>query len=348
MKPETRRYRLAAAGLLVLAAMAVLPGFPWSARCRHMIKRLGLRIEVSAATLTGQPPRLVSLQGRLVIRQPEARALAGAEVEAIDSVSGWAALSDENGSFTIRDVAWYPGVRYTLLIAPNPYQARELRIGAPDGDSVDSAIQLGELSFDRACPVDIGQVPGRQSISHLTYDKKNADYYRQLFHALTTESNSDVAKIAAVNHYLSTRLITRSEDQRLEDPILRDSEPPRCAIESGTSYCGKLALALATIAESVDYKTRLIDLFGSGPLCDAHAVAEIYYDDQWHLYDPTSGLSYKNHLGQVASYKELRLRPDLMPPGTPPMHLPALRNLDRDWFAGLFQAGIVHYYYIDK
>jgi len=89
-------------------------------------------------------------------------------------------------------------------------------------------------------------------------------------------------------------------------------------------------------------------LSGSDLLSDAHALTEIYYDDQWHLYDPTSGLSYNNHLGQVASYKELRLRPDLIPPGSLPMHLPALRNLDRDFFAGLFQAGIVHYYYIDK
>jgi hypothetical protein len=239
-------------------------------------------------------------------------------------------------------------VRYTLLIVPNPYQARELSIGAPDGAPVDSAIQLGELSFDRACPAAIDQVPGRQSISHLKFDKKNADYYRQLFYDLTMGANSDAEKIAAVNRFLSTRLITRPEDQRPEDPVLRDSESPRCVVDSGTRYCGKLALALATIAESADYKTRLIDLINGASSYDAHALVEIYYDDQWHLYDPTSGLSYKNELGQVASCKELRLRPDLIGPGRPPTHLPAIRNLGRDWFAGLVRDGLVHYYYIDR
>jgi hypothetical protein len=348
MKHATKTLILTVAGLAVLAAIAVWPGFPWSSRCRHIVSRLRARIEVCAATIAGQSPRLVSLQGRLIIARPDPRALKGAELEVVDSVSGWAAVSDDNGSFTIRDVSWYPGVRYKLLIAPNPYQARQLLIGAPDSSAVDFGIQVGELNFDQACPVDMGQVAGRQSITHLKYDDKNADYYRHLFYAITKDAKSDWEKIDAVNRYVSTRLITRPRDERPEDPIHRDSESPRCVVENGTRFCGKLALALATIVESVDYNARLIDLIRGGPVCDAHAVAEIYYDDQWHLYDPTSGLSYKNHLGQVASYKELRLRPGLMMPGNPPTHLPAILDQRPDGFAGLFRPGAIHYYYIDK
>ena len=346
MKTRARRLIAAGIGVTLLLSIALSPGFPWSNRCRNVLTRLSMRAQVKAATIRGHAPRLISLSGKLFVARPDLRPLQGADVQALDSVSGWASVSGENGSFTIRDVAWYPGVRYKLLVAANDYQARQLRIEGPAAYPADGVADAGDLNFDDACTINVKDLPGRQSITHLKYDYKNAEYYRDLFHVLTKNCQSDRDRIDAINHYVAGKLVTAAAGL-VEDRVHCDSESPRQVIESGTGFCGKLSLALATIAESADYRTRLIDMACGGDVPEAHAVAEVYYDDRWHLYDPTSGLSYRNGLDQVASYKELRLRPGLIAPADPPLHLPAIRSQDRDGLARFYRTGAVHYYYID-
>ena len=46
-----------------------------------------------------------------------------------------------------------------------------------------------------------------------------------------------------------------------------------------------------------------------------HVTVEVYYGDRWHLYDPTYGVHYSDPHGVVASYKQLRLNPELVAPG---------------------------------
>jgi hypothetical protein len=290
----------------------------------------------------------VSLTGRLVIARPYVQPLRGAEIEAIDSASGWAAVSDETGSFTIQYVRWYPGVRYNLIISPDAYQARLVQIKDTGGNQKEPVIDLGDLSFNEGCPVDLEAVPGRQSVSHIKYDSKNTEYYRSLFRGLTEDKQSAPERLEAVNRYVAARLISAAGSHRDEDPIRRESESSRQVLENGTQYCGKLALALATLAESAGYTVRLIDLLGSDSSQVAHAVTEIYYEDRWHLYDPTQGLSYPDNLGQVASYKELRLNPALIVPGDLRLHLPKIRNNDPDKRAVQFYTGSVHYYCLDR
>jgi hypothetical protein len=313
-----------------------------------MVSRMGMRSRLSAATLTGHLPRLVSLTGKLVISRPNVQPLQGAEIEAIDSASGWAAVSDEKGYFTIRFVNWYPGVRYNLIIQPNAYQARQVQIKDTRGNQKEGVIDLGDLSFDESCPVDLAAVPGRQSISHIKYDSKNIAYYRSLFHSLTRDKQSVPERLEAVNQYVAGRLITAAGGHRDEDPVHRESESPQEVLEKGTRYCGKMALALATLAESAGYTARLIDLLSSDHIPDAHAVTEIYYEGRWHLYDPTQGLSYPDNLGRVSSYKELRLNPGLITVGHLPLHLPSTRNHHRDKRAAQFYSGSVHYYRLDR
>ena len=73
--------RLAVSGLLILSVgMTIfLPVFPWSARCRHVIKRVLERSEMRVAAWRGISPGLITLSGKLVARQ---QAVKGAEIEA--------------------------------------------------------------------------------------------------------------------------------------------------------------------------------------------------------------------------------------------------------------------------
>ncbi len=55
--------------------------------------------------------------------------------------------------------------------------------------------------------------------------------------------------------------------------------------------CGSFANMMAALAFVEGFQTRLITL-GNYPENDGHAVCEVFYDDQWHLYDPTYGSYY--------------------------------------------------------
>jgi hypothetical protein len=88
-----KKRRLIVVTLCVTAASALLltPGLPWSAQCRHFCKKLFTRADVTVAAWQGTPAELISLRGKVVGKNG---ALRGAEVEVLDSISGWAGLTD--------------------------------------------------------------------------------------------------------------------------------------------------------------------------------------------------------------------------------------------------------------
>jgi hypothetical protein len=273
-------------------------------------------------------------------------ALRGAQVEALDSISGWAALTDERGEFILPDLIWYPGARYRLIITANDYEARQLEVSLPARYPATGSVNLGELDSDRGCRIDSASLLGRNSISNVDYDGRNAEFYGRLFSDLTEISQTDEEKLDAINRYVATKLIRADADDNQESRLYLNYDAPRQVIERGTRYCGKLTLAFASIAEAGDYKTRLINLIDSGPQPTAHMVAEVYYGDRWHLYDPTAGVAFKKD-GRVASHKELRLDTRQVSVGVP-KHLPEAIEVGDDRLAGILRSGIHHYYYIDK
>src|SRR5215469_13370475 len=98
-------------GLVLLSLALFLPVFPWAPRCQHMLNRAIAKTAMRFYRWRGQEPRLVSLTGRT--DSP------GAEVYALDSSSGWAALADRQGEFTLAGVTWYPGETVNLVLC-NP------------------------------------------------------------------------------------------------------------------------------------------------------------------------------------------------------------------------------------
>ena len=345
MKLAIKRVNALAASVLFLGAILFLPGLPWSARCRHVIKRTLTKAELKISAWQGYHLGLISLSGRLVSQD---RPMEGAEVEALDSLSGWAALADAEGEFSLPDLQWNAGASYTLLITENDYQARLLRVTAPERYPQDGEVNLGNLALDRAYAVDAAELPGRTSTSYLLRDKANWSYYRELFDRLTAANRGDAAKLDAINQHVAARLVAPGSEDPQESATHIDEPAPRRVLEVGSRHCARLALAFATLAEAGNYKTRILDLIDGPRGPAAHMVVEVYYGDRWHLYDPVGGIPIGKADGGTMSYRELHLcnivERNAALPRFLPAHLPAIPGPENDDLAKVFRSGLHHYY----
>ena len=78
------------------------------------------------------------------------------------------------------------------------------------------------------------------------------------------------------------------------------------------------------------------------------AVTGVYYDDAWHLYDPTYGISFVNKSGSVASYKELRLAPELIDQAAFRGIEGAVVQAALEWMLHAYGSGLHQFYYVDE
>jgi hypothetical protein len=183
----------------------------------------------------GKTPRLFSLSGRLITDQLNKEPLKGAEIEVLDSLSGWASMTNEKGEFIIRDVLWYPEASYSLVITANLYQVRLLQVAGPR-DYPDIEIHnLGELEFDRGCRIDQTDLPGRNSVTYIEFDRQNIEYYRELFAELTKGKETDEEKLSAINRFVATRFMPSGFTGRylLPKQVLEKGTSSRAGIDAG-------------------------------------------------------------------------------------------------------------------
>src|SRR5262249_61510916 len=132
------------------------------------------------------------------------------------------------------------------------------------------------------------------------------EFYVDLDDGLTAGRDSDEQKLDAVNAFVGTRL---NYEQTGKDLV-----SARRVIEQGSQWCGHLAIAMATIIVT-GYPARILHLMDASTPPNTHAVVEVYYVGDWHLYDPTFGVRFLDETGQVASYRRLRLNPALISMG---------------------------------
>lgn len=71
----------------------------------------------------------------------------------------------------------------------------------------------------------------------------------------------------------------------------------------GYGFCDDSAAAFCQLASAIGLKTRSYGL-------DGHVVAEVFYDDAWHMFDPDHQVFYRNSDQQVASVTELERHPE--------------------------------------
>jgi hypothetical protein len=285
-------------GLLVTVLVA--PGLPWSARLHLTAKRLLTKAKTRIAVLRGQHPTTVTVTGRLVGRGAQIDALKGARVFIAESTSGYSALTDSESRFQLPHLIWYPGASYNLIVEADAYHAKRLEFTAPSTRPYQGVMDVGALQFDNGYVVRLEESVVRE----MKYDSDNDGYYKDLFSKVTANSATDHQAISAINRYVAGKL-------NYQETALT-FKSPRQILERGSCYCSNLALAMAAITAAGEYPTQTIHLSDSPEHQHTHVVVEVFYDDQWHVYDPTYGIVFHDRDGDVASYKELRLNPDLV------------------------------------
>jgi hypothetical protein len=325
------RNKIKAAILLpLLVALALfLPGLPWSAISRHKLIKIIVKAEIVLNKWRGYDPRLVSIAGETDI--------AGARVQALDSRSGWATLCDNEGKFTLPDVLWYPDATYNLVVSTEENTAEVVKVRAPSMFPSTGIINVGRVRMNAEQKVDLAELPGDNSYSYEYFDLQNRDYYRRVFDELTVGKISDGEKVEAVNDYISARLNYNETQWELGTP--------RRILEKGSQYCGHLSTAMATILAAA-FSVRVIHLTDAAVPPNTHAVVEVFYEGNWHLYDPTFGVKFKNNEGQVASYKELRLDPGLIAPDLFSTFRQKYPRVPTSSLAAIYSSGHHHFYYL--
>ena len=269
--------------------------FYFSARLRHKVKRALVAAEKSLSELRGHKSQLVSIKGET--------GLAGAQVQVLDSKSGWASLCDIEGRFTIPDIMWYSNATYELIVSTDDSLCKEIKVDAPSTFPSGGVIEVGRLPLDDAAEVNQERLPGMNLITFEQYDLQNRDYYSKLYEDLTAGKTSHEENVDAVNDFIARRLNY--------DETQWDLGSPRRVLDSGSQYCGHLSMAMATVL-ATGYTTRIINIRDEADPPNTHVVVEVFYNGEWHLYDPTYGVTFKDKDGRVVSYKEVRLNPGLI------------------------------------
>ena len=314
--------------LTSLAAAALMIPLLFSTRITHKIRKLVHRALVQASALRGTPPRLLTLTGKT--------SLPGAQVQALDSLSGWATLCDREGRFRLPDVLWYAGASYELVVTADDRLGKQVKVSAPAIWPQDGVFDVGEFDLATADEVDMVELAGVNSETFEGYDFQNRDYYRRLFDELTTGLKTDEERVAAINRYVATRLNYRETQWELGSP--------RRIIEHGSQYCGHLGAAMESIA-AVGYKIRGIHLSDRAQPPHTHAVVEVFYRGAWHLYDPTFGIHFHDRSGNVASYRALRLDPQIITPEVFADFKQKYPKIELEWMKDTYDSGYHHFYY---
>jgi hypothetical protein len=199
-------------------------------------------------------------------------------------------------------------------------------------------LDAGTLGVNPGDEVDLIDMQGISSSGYQYFDLANRDYYSSVFVGLTSGKRSDEEKVDSINDYMATRL-NYNETQW-------DPGPPRRILERGSQYCGHLSSAMATIL-AVAFPVRIIQLADVVNLTtNTHVVVEIFYDRDWHLYDPTFGVKFKNKDGRVVSYRELKLNPGLVSTDIFRRFHKKYPKFPLNSVTGLYTSGQHHFYYL--
>ncbi len=309
---------------MVMLLVAILFLSPYA---RYKLKRISAKAEMTLSKWNNREPRLISIVGE--------SGLPGAQVQVLDSRSGWAALCDSEGRFVLPGVTWYSGATYDLIFSTGDQKGRSVRISVPCEPPAEAIIDIGRINPELGYEVDLYDLPGISSVTYEGYDFRNRDYYRELFDRLTEGKISDEERIDAVNRYIAEKLNYRETAWELGSP--------RRILERGSQYCGHLGTAMAAVL-AVAYPTRVIHLSDREAVPNTHAVVEVYYRGKWHLYDPTYGVRFKSRESNVASYRDVRLDTSLIAQDLFSDFRRKYPKISLGWMQGVYGSGYHHYY----
>lgn len=336
MRARIKGPLVVSSGIALLAVALFLPGLPWSARLRYSVKRAAAKAEAKIADWRGQQPMPVSISGRLTGDGAFAESLKGAQVAAIESASGYSAMSDSSGRFTLPHLVWYPGATYTLLITTDVHHTKYFKARAPSAYPQNGIVDIGELRFDDSPELSAREIPAR----FLKYDAENREYYEKLFEELAADAKTDHEIIDSICKFIATR------QNGKENPW--GFKSARQIIERGAPHCSNYAFAMTAVAAAGGYPARTVHTSDGPEYAHTHVAVEVFYEDGWHLYDPTYGVSFLNKAGVVASYKELRLNPALITLEAFQKLKPEIGRSALAWMPSTYDSGLNQMYQADE
>jgi hypothetical protein len=323
-------------GLALLVTLLLLPGLPWSARCHRTIQRTAMKVKLKLATWSGEKTGMIALSGRLTGNGAFAEGIKGAQVIALESSSGYCAMSDGEGRFSLPHLFWYPDSTYHLVVIADLHHMKKLQVNGPATYPTDGIWEIGELRFDEGSAIAKSEVP----IRNLKYERENLDFYRELFYRITLNAQTDAQKIDAICKYVATKH-NPSETRWVFNSA-------RQILEGGAPHCSNLAFAMAAITAAGGYPTRTVHTSDTPQYTNIHTVAEVYYENGWHLYDPTYGIHFPNRQGRASGYKELRMNPALI-------KAEAFGGINAEttvgalaWMPATYRSGIFQFYQVDE
>jgi hypothetical protein len=330
LQSRNRKIKTTATLFFLFIAGLLLPGLPWSAYCQHKLKKIVIKTETMISKWQGSQPRLLSIVG--------VSDLPGARVQALYSPSGWATFCDSKGQFRLSDVLWYPGITYELIISTNEVTGRIVQVNAPLTYPSLGIMDVGNLQIRSGQEVTFDGLQGDTSYSHENFDWQNRDYYREIYDGITLGMKPDELKVKAVNNYVSERLNYKETEWELGSP--------RRIIEQGSQYCGHLADTMASLLAR-DYLVRVVHLKDDSTPANTHVVVEVFYEDSWHLYDPTFGIVFRNVNGKVASYRELCMNPELVSVEVFSRYKQKYPHIALNYIPDIYTSGHHHFYYMN-
>ncbi|WP_345793241.1 D-glucuronyl C5-epimerase family protein [Thauera sp. JM12B12] len=122
-------------------------------------------------------------------------------------------------------------------------------------------------STDPANPLNVFRIPITESIRHIA-------------RSLVDDASSDHDKIVEFMRYIG----------QFKVGVASDSSPEATVTER-IGACGTFTNTLLALSASQNLRGRVISMLNF-PTNDGHAVAEIFTDGKWRLYDPTYGTYY--------------------------------------------------------
>jgi|GEM_PF-1299790 len=329
MRRWFKRTTIVSLAFLIALLVTFLPGMPWSARARHTLRRAIAKTEIRLARWRGKKPRLMSIAGRL--NTP------AAQIQALDSRSGWATLADNGGEFVLPLEMWYPRAPYELVISTDDSVGRLIKVTAPEEYPENGVFSVGELDVSRGAQVKLASLIGVNSFNVQDFDYRNREYYQDLYDSLTAGKPSDEEKIDVVYNFVACKLNYNETQWELGSP--------RRVLEGGSEYCGHLSIAMQTLLEVGGYRTRAIHTSDGKQPPGTHAVVEVFYNEGWHLYDPTFGLKFLNKDGTVASYRDIRLDTSLISEELLARFTEKVQRDLRTLLPAVYGTGYHHYFY---
>lgn len=106
-------------------------------------------------------------------------------------------------------------------------------------------------------------------------------------------TSADHKRFAWLNLYLHTAVT------RIGYTSVGHTMDAATIVKNGVGLCAQVAHVFVTVARVLGYKSRRLGLYEIAEIDhptlthSTHSVAEVFFDDQWRLFDPTAGVYWR-------------------------------------------------------